>query len=403
MKCGLLGRQLGHSFSPAIHSLLGDYDYALLEKEPDQVEDFLLHGDFVGLNVTMPYKKTVLAYLDKLTDTARKLGAVNTIIRRPDGSLLGHNTDYSGFTAMVQRSGLTVRGKKVLVLGSGGASNTAVAVLSEMGASVVVISRQGENNYQNLRRHADARIIVNATPVGMYPHCGLSPVDLSMFPRLEGVLDLIYNPACTRLLLDAQDRGLVTENGLYMLVAQAEESAACFTGRPRSRQRLEDVYAQIRRQTENLVLIGMPGCGKSTVGAALAQKLGRKFVDIDREIEIRTGRPIPSLLEQEGEDAFRQLESQTLEQWGQCSGLVIATGGGCVTRQGNLPLLRQNGRIIWLERDLSKLPTEGRPLSTDLSALYEKRRPLYAAFAQHCVGNNGSIRQTLEQIMEVIA
>lgn len=402
MRCGLLGRQLGHSYSPAIHNLLADYDYELFEKEPEELPDFLQNGDFTGLNVTIPYKKAVIPYLDGLTPVAQKLGAVNTILRRPDGTLLGHNTDYGGFASMVRASGLSPRGKKALVLGSGGASATAVAVLQELGAAVTVISRQGENNYTNLQLHRDAAIIVNTTPVGMYPQCGLSPIDLGLFPQLEGVLDLIYNPARTQLLLDGEARNLVTMNGLWMLVAQATESAALFTGTPISHDRMTDVFRRIRSRTENLVLIGMPGCGKSTIGALLATATGKKIVDTDAEIEKLSGKPIPRIFAEDGEAAFRQWETRILRQFGQRSGLVISTGGGCVTRAENYPLLHQNGQIIHLLRDISKLPTAGRPLSVDLQAMYAQRLPLYRCFADVAVDNNDSPEETLAQIISLL-
>ena len=228
MRCGLLGKKLGHSYSPQIHKYLGNYSYDLFEKSPEELERFLSEGDFTGINVTIPYKKDVLPYCHELSDRAKKLGAVNTLVRRKDGTLIGHNTDYFGFQSMVKRSGLDVYSKKVLVLGSGGASATVVAVLREMKADVIVISRSGENNYANIANHRDASIIVNTTPVGMYPYVGISPVDLGVFPNLEGVLDIIYNPAKTQLLLDAEARGLIVENGLWMLVAQAKESAEWF-------------------------------------------------------------------------------------------------------------------------------------------------------------------------------
>lgn len=400
MKYGLLGQHLWHSLSPAIHALLGDYSYTLFEKEPTQLAEFLRSDDFDGLNVTIPYKKAVLPYLDELTPLADKLGAVNTIVRRADGTLCGHNSDYFGFASMLRHSGLRVAGKKALVLGSGGAAATAVAVLRDMGADVWIISRRGENNYENLHLHADARILVNATPVGMYPDCGVSPVDLSVFPCLEGVLDLIYNPARTKLLLDAEDRGLVAENGLYMLVAQAKESAEWFTGTPLPEKTVEQVYTRIRRETENIILIGMPGCGKSTVGAQVAQKLGRKLVDIDEEIEKSASSSIPDLLVSEGEAAFRRRESAQIAHFGKEHGLVIATGGGCVTLEENAAHLRQNGRIILLKRDLSALATENRPLSVDLQSLYAARRTLYARLSDREIDNNGSIAHTVEQISE---
>ena len=404
MRCGLLGKKLGHSYSPQIHSHLGSYSYELFEKAPEELESFLHNGTFTGLNVTMPYKKDVLPYLDKLSDRAAALGAVNTIVRRADGTLIGHNTDYFGFSSMLAKTGLQVTGKKVLVLGSGGASVTAVAVLQSLDANVIVISRNGPNNYDNLQIHTDASVIVNTTPVGMYPNTGVSPVDLSLFPCLEGVLDVIYNPARTQLLLDAENRGLVTENGLWMLVAQAKESAEWFTGTKIDDNKIAQIHDILRKQMENIVLIGMPGCGKSTIGRLLADKLGKAFVDADQEIINLAGISIPEIFEVYGENGFRQYETQVLEQLGKQSGLVIATGGGCVTRTVNLPLLHQNGQIIWLQRDIAQLPTEGRPLSqaNKLEEMYSIRKPLYEKFADFIVSNNGETQHTLHEILEKV-
>ena len=403
MKCGLLGRKLGHSYSPQIHKQLGSYDYSLFEKEPEELENFLKDGDFSGLNVTIPYKKSVISQLSELTPIAAKLGAVNTIVRR-DGKLVGHNTDYFGFQSMVAQSGLTVRGKKVLVLGSGGASNTAVAVLEEFGASVVVISRTGENNYENLHRHTDAAVIVNATPVGMYPHVGVSPLDLVLFPNLEGVLDIIYNPARTQLLLDAQSRGLVTMNGLWMLVAQAKESAEWFTNSRISNEMIEKIHNNLRLKMENIVLIGMPGSGKSTVGKLLAAQLGKEFADADSAIIEKAGISIPEIFEQRGEEWFRAIESEVLAELGKRSGLVIATGGGCVTREENYPLLHQNGAIFCLDRDISCLPTDGRPLSQkgQLEEMYRIRTPLYHRFADHHIDCNHTPEAAAAQILQIL-
>lgn len=404
MQCGLLGRKLGHSYSPQIHGLLGSYDYKLFEKEPEEVGDFLKNGDFTGLNVTIPYKKDVIPYLSQLSPVAKRLGAVNTIVRRQDGSLIGHNTDYFGFRYLVERSGLIVSGKKVLVLGSGGASNTAVAVLQELGAQVVIISRSGENNYQNLHLHQDASVIVNTTPVGMYPNTGISPIDLNLFPQLEGVLDAIYNPARTQILLDAEKRGLVAMNGLWMLVAQAKESAEWFTGSAIDQDKIPEIHACLRRQMENIVLIGMPGCGKSTIGRLLAQHTGKKFVDADDALEARLGRKITDIIPQDGENAFRRMESDTLAELGKQSGLVIATGGGCVTRERNYPLLHQNGTILWLNRQLHKLPTEGRPLSQPgkLQEMFAQRQSLYRQFADAEISNDGPVEETLTAIRSAL-
>jgi len=401
MKCGLLGRKLGHSYSPQIHSFLGKYPYDLFEKEPEQIGEFLKKGDFTGINVTIPYKKDVIPYLDEVSPVAQKMGAVNTIIRREDGTLFGHNTDYFGFASMVKRSGLSVSGKKVLVLGSGGASNTVVAVLLELGAEVVIISRSGENNYDNLHLHADAAVIVNTTPVGMYPNTGVSPVDLSCFPKLEGVLDVVYNPARTQILLDAERLGLPCQNGLWMLVAQAKEAAEYFTGTEIPDSSIEKIYKTLSAQMQNIVLIGMPGCGKSTIAKILEEKLNREAVDSDTEIIDLAKKSIPEIFAQDGEEVFRSWETKALDALGKRSGLIIATGGGCVTKERNYPLLHQNGSIFWLKRSLEDLPTEGRPLSqaNKLTDMYIQRKPMYEAFADHIIDNNGSPEETAATIV----
>ena len=404
MKSGLLGRKLGHSYSPQIHEFLGSYSYALFEKEPEEVGDFVKNGDFTGINVTIPYKKDVIPYLDEISPLAQRMGAVNTIVRKSDGSLFGHNTDYFGFSSMVNRSGISVTGKKVLVLGSGGASNTAVKVLEDMGAEVIIISRSGVNNYNNLHLHQDASVIVNTTPVGMYPNTGVSAIDLKAFPCLEGVLDMIYNPARTQFILDAEAMGLPHENGLWMLVAQAKEAAEYFGGKSLPDSIIESVYQKMSAKMQNIVLIGMPGCGKSTVASLLAEKLGRKSVDADAEIVKLAGKSIPAIFAEDGEEAFRLLETQVLTELGKQSQLIIATGGGCVTKQRNYPLLHQNSCIFWLNRTIELLPTDGRPLSqsTKLKDMYTLRKPLYEAFADHIVDNNGSCENTITQIISIL-
>ena len=324
MKCGLLGRKLGHSFSPMIHAFLGEYSYDIFEREPEELENFLKNGDWTGINVTIPYKKDVIPFLDELSPIAAKLGAVNCIVRR-NGQLIGHNTDYFGFQEMVRSAGLDLAGKKVLVLGTGGASKPVVAVLEDQGANVISVSRSGETNYENIGLHSDAAVIVNATPVGMYPQTGLSPVDISQFPRLEGVLDIIYNPARTQLLLDAEKRGLVTVNGLLMLVAQAKEASEWMQEKALDDALISTIHQALRRQTENIVLIGMPGCGKSTVGKALADRLGKTFVDADEELVKMAGKTIPEIFAEDGEEVFREWETKVLSGLGRKSGLVLAT------------------------------------------------------------------------------
>lgn len=391
LEYGLLGEKLGHSFSPAIHKKLAGYDYQLVEKKPEELADFLTHGTFQGLNVTIPYKKAVIPFCRTLTDQARRIGSVNTIVRQKDGTLLGHNTDYDGFAYMLRSAGAELRGKKALILGTGGVSPTVKTVLEDLGAGeIVFISRSGPDNYENLERHADAQILVNATPVGMYPNTEVSPVDLNRLPNLEGVFDLIYNPARTRLLLQAEERGLCRANGLGMLVAQAKAAAERFLDTAIPDGRVEEITAQMERETRNLLLIGMPGCGKTTVGRALAQRLGRTLVDTDALVVQAAGCPIPELFAREGEEAFRALEHRALCQAGRASGTVIATGGGIVTRRENWAPMRENSTVIFLRRPLDQLPLDGRPVSqtTPLEELYAKRLPLYEQTADLTVDND---------------
>lgn len=406
LRCGLIGYPLGHSFSPAIHAQLGEYEYRLYELTEEELGPFLRKKDFDGLNVTIPFKKAVILYCDELTPAAARIGSVNTLIRRPDGTLLGHNTDYDGFCWLVRSTGYHVTGKKALVLGTGGASLTVQTALRDLGVrELIVISRSGEENYVNLyERHADARLLVNATPVGMYPKTGVSPVALDRLPALEAVLDVVYNPSRTQLLLDAERRGLITANGLGMLVAQAGAASERFTGVPFEDAAVERIRAGIERDTKNLLLIGMPGCGKSTVGRALAERLGRRFVDLDARIVERAGCSIPTIFAAEGEESFRRLEHEVLSETARESGLVIAAGGGIVTRQENLDPMRQNSRVVWLRRDLDKLPTEGRPLSqaNPPEKLYQQREPLYRAAADLSVDNNGTVDTTLAQILQAM-
>ena len=399
---GLIGEKLGHSFSPAIHAKLGTPQYGLFELRPEELGAFLEGDNFDGANVTIPYKKAVMSYCAELTDQAKRIGSVNTLVRRADGTLLGHNTDYDGFLYMLRSAGAEVAGKKCLILGTGGASLTVHTVLQDLGArEIVYISRTGENNYQNLDRHADARIIVNATPVGMYPKTGVAPVDLAMFPGCEGVFDLIYNPARTQLLLDAERRGIPCANGLGMLVAQAKAASERFRDITIPDQVVREITEQMERETKNILLVGMPGCGKSTIGRLLAKKLKRPLVDTDEVIVEKIGCTIPEYFASHGEEAFRAREHEALRETACRSGLVIATGGGIVTRRENWDPLRENSVVVFLRRDISKLPTKGRPISqsNDLNQLYEARRPLYEAVADLVV-NNEKIDRTVEEILK---
>ena len=400
MEYGLLGERLGHSFSPQIHRDLAGYDYQLLPTPPEAVEDLFARRAFQGLNVTIPYKRTVMPLCDEIDPRAAAIGAVNTVVNR-NGRLTGYNTDIDGFLYMARRAGVDMAGKKVVILGSGGTSRTARAAAGELGArEIITVSRHGEDNYQNLSRHADAQVLVNTTPVGMYPNWGQSPVSLESFPALEGVLDVVYNPLRTALLLQAEERGLPCSCGLPMLVAQAKRAAELFTGQNINDSRTEAVLHGLREQLTSIVLIGMPGCGKTTVGRALAGKLGRTFVDLDGEIVRRAGTSIPEIFAREGEAGFRERESALVREFGERTGLVVSTGGGVVTRRENYIPLKQNGLLLHLRRDPAALPTDGRPLSqaTAPEELWRRRAPLYAAFADGEIDNNGTLAGTLEQI-----
>ena len=400
MEYGLLGERLGHSFSPQIHRDLAGYDYQLLPTPPEAVEDLFARRAFQGLNVTIPYKRMVMPLCDEIDPRAAAIGAVNTVVNQ-NGRLTGYNTDIDGFLYMARRAGVDMAGKKVVILGSGGTSRTARAAAGELGArEIVTVSRHGEDNYQNLSRHADAQVLVNTTPVGMYPNWGQSPVSLESFPALEGVLDVVYNPLRTALLLQAEERGLPRSCGLPMLVAQAKRAAELFTGQNINDSRTEAVLHGLREQLTSIVLIGMPGCGKTTVGRALAEKLGRTFVDLDEEIVRRAGTSIPEIFAREGEAGFRERESALVREFGERTGLVVSTGGGVVTRRENYIPLKQNGLLLHLRRDPAALPTDGRPLSqaTAPEELWRRRAPLYAAFADGEIDNNGTLAWTLEQI-----
>ena len=404
LRCGLLGRKLGHSYSPQIHRELSCYEYKLYEKEPEELEAFLKSGTFDGLNVTIPYKKAVMAYLDEISPEAAAIGSVNTIVNR-GGKLTGYNTDAFGFSWLLQKSGVEAAGRKALVFGSGGASVTVCHVLKSLGADpVVVISRTGENNYENLDRHLDAKLLINATPLGMYPNNGESPVDLTRFSALDGVLDVVYNPARTALMLQAEQLGIPHASGLSMLVAQAKKACEYFTGNPVPDAEIDRIERLLSRQMENIILIGMPGCGKSSVGKALAAALNRPFLDADEEIVRRAGCSIPEIFAAQAEAGFRRAESAVLADLGKQSGIVLATGGGCVTRPENYPSLHQNGCIVWLTRDLSLLPTDGRPMSqaNPLEALWETRKALYEQFSDVKISNDRTISECVNAIEEAL-
>ena len=400
---GLLGRKLGHSYSVPIHRALGNAGYRLIELEPEQLTDFFRRDDIGGLNVTMPYKREVIKYCGTLSPEALAIGSVNTLVRKGDGRLHGLNTDAYGFAYQVLMSGINFSGRKVLVLGSGGASLTVQYMAGKLGAAeIVVISRGGENNYGNLYRHRDAEVLVNATPVGMYPDTDAAPVDLRTFPGCKGVIDLIFNPARTGLLLQAEALGIQSVNGLSMLVAQAKAAEELFFDRCIDDAENGRIYKKLRADTENIVLIGMPGCGKSTVGAALAKLTGRVLIDTDTEIEKAAGIPIPEIFAESGEEGFRRIERETIADAGQKRGVIISVGGGAVKDERNYRPLRRNGRIFHLERDISLLSREGRPLSqgTDLAKMYKERLPAYCRFRDACVENRLRPEDTAAVIWE---
>ncbi len=403
LQCGLLGEHLSHSFSPAIHAMLGSYSYGLFEKTPDEVAGFLKDGKWEGLNVTIPYKKTVIPFLNGLGDAAAEIGSVNTIVRKPDGMLYGDNTDAYGFRKMVSHSGIAVGNRKVLVLGNGGAAASVLYVLNKLGAKPVVISRKGPDNYGNLEKHADAEVIVNTTPLGMYPNNGESALSLSHFPKCNGVLDLIYNPARTALLLEAESLGIPVENGLYMLVAQAKRSAELFTGAEIKDSEIDRIYGVLSKELQNIVLIGMPGCGKSTVAKRLGTLTGRKVLDSDEAFTKKYGMTPEDAILSRGEPEFRLMETEVLKELGKQSGIVLSTGGGVVTREENFPLLHQNGVLVWLQRDVSKLETAHRPLSMKRTPaeIYAERKPMYERFSDLSVpvtGEDGE--ETAERILD---
>lgn len=384
--------------------MIGGYDYRLFEVAPENLADFIKNGDFQAINVTIPYKKAVIPYLDELSPRAAAIGSVNVVRRRDDGTLYGDNADYFGFMSLVKKSRIRIRGQKVLVLGSGGAAATVCAVLRDMNAGeVIVISRSGENNYDNLYIHKNADVIVNTTPVGMYPDNGKSPVNISMFDKLSGVIDIIFNPAKTALVLEAEAADIKAAGGLHMLVYQAVASAEMFTDRKYDMAIADKIEKAVAMSTKNIVLIGMPGCGKTVIGRRLASILHRPFIDLDAEIEKKAGKTIPEIFADEGEEAFRAVETECCAEAGKMSGYIISTGGGVVTRERNKPFLRQNATVIYLFRPIDRLATKNRPLSTagNLEAMAKVRVPLYNEWSDIKMVNRG-IAATAGDIMRML-
>ena len=411
MEYGLIGEKLGHSFSREIHARLRGYDYELRELRPDEVEEFLVKREFRGINVTIPYKETVIPYLDEIDEAAREIGAVNTVVNR-GGKLFGYNTDYTGMRELMLREGIDPAGKKVLVLGSGGTSKTAMTVAKSLGAETILrVSRTKRDNcitYEAARKiHSDAQIIINATPVGMYPNGDACPIDIEAFPKLTGVVDAIYNPLRTKLVLAAKSRGVTAAGGLYMLVGQAAAAAEYFTGEKGDPADVERVYRELLSEKENLILTGMPGVGKTTIGKILAKRLGREFVDCDDVIVEKAGCDIPTIFAEQGEKAFRDLETEVIRELSATGGKVIAPGGGAILRPENVAALKSNGRIIFLDRPLSSITaTEGRPLSANREALearYRERYPIYCATCDAHVEIDGTVGETADAVFKAFA
>lgn len=405
MKYGLIGEKLGHSFSKPIHEKIGGYEYEIKEIVAQDLDGFMKERAFSGINVTIPYKTQVIPYLDYIDPIAEKIGAVNTISNRVN-RLYGYNTDFFGMKMLIEKQGFDFTGKKVVVLGSGGTSRTAVAVCESFGAKeIVVVSRKGEVNYSNLYTfHADADYIINTTPVGMYPDNLSSPVDLSFFKKLKGVTDVVYNPLKTRLCLEAVDRGIKAEGGLYMLAAQAVFACEKFLDSSLDIKKVTDeVFGEILSEKRNIVLIGMPGSGKTTIGKALSERTGKSFIDTD-EMIAETHGVISDIFAQKGEEYFRELEAEKVKEASLKNGTVIATGGGAVLRRENIEALRQNGDIFFLNRPLEDIiPTADRPLSSDRAALekrFKERYDIYKASADYEIQIDGNVENAVSRIME---
>lgn len=404
MKYGLIGHPLSHSYSGIIHKLIGRYQYDIVDLPDIEFDDFMTQRTFEGINVTIPYKQKVIPYCAKLSETAKRIGSVNTIIKQSDGSLYGDNTDYKGFLYMCEMADISLNDKNVVILGTGGTSLTAQTVTRDCGVNKLnIVSRNGEYNYNNLHLLVDSEVIINTTPVGMYPNCGVSPIDLNDFPNCKTVIDVIYNPLKTKLLLDAERCGMQYVNGLPMLVAQAVYAAELFLNEVLDKTIIETILSKLEHDMSNIVLVGMPGSGKTSIGKAIAEKLGREFYDTDEVIEQNESVSISDIIESKGEQAFRELENQTVTQLGKQNGLVISTGGGVVLRQDNRDMLRQNGYVVWIKRPLESLETVGRPLSKDIATLmemYQKRQPLYQECSDLIVENIQTISDAVNVIIK---
>lgn len=410
MKLGLIGNPLGHSWSPEIHGFLIGADYQLWPMEENQLDEFFKIREFDGINVTIPYKKTVIDYLDEIDETAARMQAVNTIVNH-QGKLKGYNTDYIGFKRMLEKHEVSPDGGKTAILGTGGASKAAVEALNQLGWSYVRVSRQKREDiisYDELyERESEFTLLINATPVGMHPNIDETIVDVGRFSRLEWVIDIVANPIRTRLMFDAHIRGIRTLGGLEMLVSQALSADELFTGSRMDGRRVDECVNYLLKKRRNIVLIGMPTSGKTTVGRKLARDLGMEQIDMDRELVKRIGMPIANYFKKNGEGAFRKLESQLCRELRSTSGVIISTGGGVVKNEQNMFDLTSNGLVFWLDRSVEKLnATKSRPIASDreaLERLYVERRELYEKYSDIRIDNNEALSkaaETIEKIME---
>ncbi len=407
MRYGLIGEKLGHSFSKEIHESLADYTYELIPIAPECLPAFLTHKNFSALNVTIPYKETVIPYLSEIADSAKKIGAVNTIVNR-NGKLIGFNTDYAGFRYLLEHHHIALSGKKVLILGKGGAAKAVSAVAEDLGAKEILTVYYkpcpGTITYEEAKKnHLDAQIIFNATPIGMYPKTESTPLHPAVFPHLEAVVDVIYNPLRPQFIIEAAKLGIPAVGGLEMLIAQAKYAVEIFTGTTIADQKIDEIYQQMLLERTNLVLIGMSGSGKTTLGKALAETLHRDFIDTDAVITEKIGMTIAEYFRNYGEIAFRDIESEVIAQVSKETGKIISTGGGAVLRDINVDYLQQNGRLIWLKRATADLETgESRPLAQNAAAaatLYEKRKPFYEKAAQASINNDDTLEKVCDGLL----
>ena len=407
MRYGLLGEKLGHSFSRDIHSSLGNYSYDLIEVERDRLADFIQKKDYSGLNVTIPYKEAVIPYLNKTDDHALAIGAVNTIVNK-NGELFGYNTDFFGMERLINHAKIDISDKTVAILGTGGTSKTADAVVKHLGAKKAIKvsrgNRDGAISYDDLYEMAEEiDVIINTTPAGMFPNTEASPIDISRFEKLSGVIDAVYNPLRTKLILDAKRRGIKAEGGLYMLVAQAVRASELFTGEVYDEKTTDRVYKRILREKENIVLIGMPASGKSTIGRILEKKLSRRAFDSDKIIEKEEKRSIPDIFRKDGEGKFRDIESSVIKRLSLENGIIIATGGGSSLREENIDNLKKNGRLYFIDRPLPQLiPTKSRPLAStpeDIERRFNERYGIYSSAADVRIDANGSAPMAADKII----